>query len=500
MKRLSNYGDNVSIEFSVIDDGIGMTPEQLEHVFQSFSQANDATSRKFGGTGLGLSISQELVKMMNGEIKVKSEVGKGTSFSFEILFKLKDHLNKRQYRLPSMKFLNKRILVIDASNKNVMQLINMLGYFKYRTHAVPSFEESVIEEGMEFDIVIINKNQLSVSTADRLMLMQKEQGFKIVILSDLFTTLSNDILKSISVDSYVNAPFNQQNILNMLIDLYALKKLDNRSRVKSSKHLLQDVIDKKILIAEDNEVNHKVISGLLAQTGIELTYVINGKEAVDMLLSGKKFDLILMDLSMPIMDGYEATKEIRAHSKFDDIPILALTADVMDEAINKASASGMQGHISKPIIIDIFYKKIYDVFTIPKKQIKKESIKNIEISTQDNEYDEISISVGLERYNNDTSFYNTILKDFKKMYINSPLDLEELCRLGNYKEARHKAMDIKDVSLSIGAYKLCESAATMEYNLEKGPRSNWVKLIAFYEIELGKLFKDIDTYLKKTHS
>lgn len=500
VKKVSDSGDMITLEFIVEDDGIGMTEEQLQTVFQSFAQANDSTSRKFGGTGLGLSISQELVRMMNGEIKVKSEVSKGTTFSFKIAFQLKDHLNKRQYRLPSVKYLNKRILVVDSSSKNAMQLIRMLGYFKYRIHTIPSFAESVLDESMKFDIVIVSKNQLNTQTVGILTKMKQEQKFKIVILSELFSSLNNEILKTIEVDNYLQTPFNQQNILNLIIDLYAPKKVQNKARIGTSKNLLQNVHDKKILIAEDNEVNHKVITGLLANTGIEVTYVVNGREAVDILLSGRQFDLVLMDINMPIMDGFEATQEIRRQKIFEDIPILALTADVMDEAISHAMDVGMQGHISKPIIIDIFYKKIYEALQVEKKESAKEIKVPIQLDTVGSEYEELSVEVGLERYNNDREFYCSILEDFKKMYRNSPIDLEELCRVGNYKGARHKAMDIKDVALSIGAYKLCESAATMEYSLEKGPRSNWVKLIAFYKLELEKLFKDIDAYLKKSHS
>ena len=347
---------------------------------------------------------------------------------------------------------------------------------------------------------MINKNQLNIATVRRLQQMQKEQVLKLVILNDLFSSLNTKILKELHVDGYLKIPFNQQNILNMMIDLYVSKKVDSKSRLKKAKNILDGEVNKKILVAEDNEVNHKVITGLLSNTGISITYVLNGKEAVDALLSGKEFDLVLMDLNMPIMNGYEAARKIRQHKKFDTIPILALTAEVMEEAIEKVISCGMQGHISKPIIIDIFYKKIYDAFHLPKKEEQLNILKTLALESEEAEYSQISIEIGLERYNNDTEFYRSILKDFKKMYINSALELEDLCRIGNYKEARLKAMDIKDVSLSIGAYKLCENAATMEYSLEKGPRSNWVKLIAFYEAELAKLFKDIDDYLKKSHS
>lgn len=499
LKKVSNHGHSVKIEFFITDTGIGMTQEQVATVFQSFSQANESISRKFGGTGLGLSISQELVKMMHGEIKVKSELHKGTTFSFSLSFKLKDHLNKRHYRLPSVEFMNKRALIIDSSESNTLQLIRMLGYFKYKTHTIPSFEEAIIDEDLHFDILIVNKDQLTVSTLEKLGQMREKHDFKLVLLSELFSSLNNDMLDSIVIDGYLKTQFTKQNILNLIINLYTSKNVTKVLPVNKSKNILNDITHAKILVAEDNEVNHKVIKGLLRDTTIDITFVINGKEAIDILLNGEKFDLILMDLSMPIMNGYEATKEIRNHSRFDAIPILAFTADVMEETITKAMSTGMQGHISKPIIIDIFYNKIHDALKMQTKNENNSALHNLELEILESDYSELSTSVGLKCHNNDKSFYNATLKDFKIMYINSALDLEELCRLGKFRDARHKAMDIKDVSLSIGAYNLCESAAMMEYSLEKGQRSGYKELIAFYELELAKLFKDIDLYLKNNH-
>jgi len=355
LKKVSSHGHSLKIEFSITDTGIGMTKEQVATVFHSFSQANESISRKFGGTGLGLSISQELVKMMHGEIKVKSELHKGTTFSFALNFKLKDHLNKRHYRLPSAEYMNKRALIIDSSEQNTLQLIRILGYFKYKTHTIPSFEEAIIDDDLYFDILIVNKDQLTVSTLEKLRKMREKHDFKLVLLSELFSSLNNDMVDSIEIDGYLKTQFNQQNILNLIISLYTSEGVKKALPVNKSKNILNDIKNAKILVAEDNEVNHKVIKGLLRDTVIDITFVVNGKEALDTLLNGEKFDLILMDLSMPVMNGYEATKEIRNHSRFDTIPILAFTADVMEETIKKTVSSGMQGHISKPIIIDIFY-------------------------------------------------------------------------------------------------------------------------------------------------
>ena len=280
----------------------------------------------------------------------------------------------------------------------------------------------------------------------------------------------------------------------MIIELYVTKNLTAKSQKINIKDKLKKFSNKKILVVEDNTLNHKVIAGLLSETGIDLTFAINGQEAVDLVLKGTKFDVVLMDINMPIMDGYDASREIRKHKQYNSLPILALTADVMEESISKALASGMQGHIAKPIIVDIFYKKILD--SLAGKPIYiNESL--IEKPKQSDEFEEISISIGLGRCDNDEKFYKSILKDFKVMYINSSIRLEELCREGKFKEARSMAMDIKDVALNIGAYNLCENAATMEYEFEKGERSKWQKLVGSYTTSLDKLFKDIDKYLKR---
>lgn len=497
VKKLSTYNDSVKLAFSISDTGIGMTPTQIENVFNSYSQAEGSTSREFGGTGLGLSISKQLVEMMNGEIKVQSKKGVGTIFTFSILFKLKDAQNVRQYRLPSSSMLDKRILIIDSVNKNIITLKKSLEYFNYKTHSIPSFEEAVIEPDMEFDIVILNEDKLSVLTVDKIREMQKSLKVKLVIMSDIHNNLENEFLKNLEVDAYLRIPFTQQSMLDLVIELYAVKSNENRSKKLTLKDRLKELSGKKVLVAEDNELNHKVISGLLLKSGIELTYVLNGQEAVDLIRKDIKFDMILMDINMPIMNGYDASLEIRKDAKYDYIPILALTADVMDESIRKALDSGMQGHISKPIVVDTFYKKLLEILEEPVALERDVSKIKKAFNAKSDEYEELSVSSGLAGCKRDEELYKSILEDFKVIYLDSSEKLENFCTEGNFKEARNMAMDIKDVALNIGAYNLCEVTANLEYEFEKGTRSNYSPLISAYKISLDKLYINIDSYLEK---
>ncbi|MDQ7066770.1 MAG: response regulator [Sulfurimonas sp.] len=349
---------------------------------------------------------------------------------------------------------------------------------------------------MRFDIVIVNQYNLTLEAIEAIKRMRVVTKTKLVILSELHSKVDTKLIENIEVDSYIQVPCSQQSILNMIIDLYVAKNLDKRSRKTNMKDKLKTLINKKILVAEDNEVNQKVIMGLLAQTGIEVTFVDDGQEALDLVKKDIPFDLLLMDINMPRMNGYEASREIRKTSKYNNIPILALTGDVMDNAIAKATQSGMQGHIAKPIIIDIFYKKIFDTLSDERRDLVDKTLINYDDKNEDG-FDELSISVGLGRCNGDVEFYKTILKDFKSMYITSVNRFIELCNNENFREARHISMDIKDVALNIGAYNLCESAATMEYEFEKGSRSNWREFVNFYDTSLSKLFIDIDKYLNQ---
>ena len=499
VEKLASEFETVTLKFSVSDTGIGMTDEQVNKIFNSFYQAEDSTSRKFGGTGLGLSISKNLVEKMGGSINVTSQKGVGTTFYFTINFKLKDSQNKRQYRLPSAKLLGKKILIVDPSNKNVISLINLFGYFNYQVNSIPSFDGSDIDLNSRYDIIVVDQHILTNDSIKILKKMKVNSGAKIVITSEVHSGLSSNILDNIDIDFYLEMPCTQQNILNMIVDLYISKNNNSVPKKISVKDKLKKLSNKKILIAEDNEINQKVIAGLLANLDLELTFVDNGEDAVKMVKKGMDFDLILMDINMPKLNGYEASKQIREYPKYDDVQIFALSGDVTQEAIENSLSSGMQGHISKPIIIDQFYKTLLDALQIKdKKPIIEPTILPSSIDEIDNneEYTELSIDDGLLRCENDMDFYKSILIEFKNIYRSSPSSLEELCVKDDFKKARKMSMDIKDVALNIGAYNLCESAASMEYEFEKGSRGNWWENISLYEKSLYKLFDEIDKYLR----
>jgi len=484
VKKILDHDENVKLKFIVSDSGIGMTKSQMQNLFQSYHQATASTTREFGGTGLGLSISKELVELMDGEIDVKSQKDIGSTFTFSINFKLKDLKNKRQYRLPSASMLHKKILIVDDSNKNVISLMKFFGYFNYKIHTIRSFEKDTLKSNMIFDIVVINQTKLSTIAINKIKEIQLKYSSKLVVLSELYSTINDKSLQGIKINSYLKNPFTQHTVLNMISELYSTK--DKEVGIKER---LKDLSGKKILVAEDNKLNHKVIFSLLSHTDIELVFVEDGKNVLELLDNGIKFDMILMDINMPVLGGYEATQEIRKNKNYDDIPILALSADATDKAMQRAVISGMQGYLLKPIEVDIFYKNIFDILS------KTEDDSLFAVEDKNDDFKELSISLCLKKCNDDEDFYKLILEDFKKMYKDSEQRFEKLCINSEFKEAKQMAMDVRDVALNIGAYHLYKSAANMEQVFSRGFADNWQELLKDYSLNLKNLFKDIDKYL-----
>jgi signal transduction histidine kinase/CheY-like chemotaxis protein len=494
IRKTSQYGDTLTLEFRVRDNGIGMTEAQLKNIFNSYAQASESTSREYGGTGLGLSIVKYLVDLMKGDIHVESKKHHGTLFIVHLKFSIQKEKEKRFYRLPSREYLDRRVLLVDKSQKNIQKLQEAFGYFNYTVHVIPSFKDSVLDGNILFDIVVVNKEFLDDEAIEIIKGMKAKSGTKFILFSDSVLEIDTELLNRVKVDAHLSRPFTQDDILNILKSVCDVKNKEAKEEQPlESKIKLQELGKKRILIAEDNKVNHKVLKGLLSDTDMEIIFAEDGLEVLDIIKNEEQFDLILLDINMPQLNGYDTAKEIRKIGRYSKTPILALTADVMQNAIDKAMLSGMQGHIAKPIIVNEFYEKLYYFLTQkPKAALEYEQQQN----SKQKVYQEFSIEKGLENTHGDKRLYKTLLLEFVNGYKNSAATIAELLKVGKFKEARIMAMDVKDVALNIGAYKLYENAAAMQYTFEKASRGNYKEVLGYYEETLNSLIKEIKHYLQ----
>ncbi|MEA1953048.1 MAG: response regulator [Campylobacterota bacterium] len=350
--QLPNKAEKSILEFRVIDTGIGITPEQIDKLFQTFGQADDSTSRKYGGSGLGLTISKQLVEMMGGTIKIESEIGVGSQFIFTI--QTEQQKEKRNYRLPSKDLMNKNVLLIDANEKTTKSLSDMLSYFHYTTTCISDYklaESTLLEQ--DFDFICVNHK--SIIECEEII-KRVECNTKVVVMKSDMDSNDEEVIHGVAISSYLTKPFTPQLVFSMILELYDEQKVTKIISDKSlTKKDLHTLTGSHIFIAEDNAINQTVMIALLEDTGIKTTILNNGQEVLEQLALHDDVELILMDINMPIMNGYDAVTEIRDNSKYDHIPIIALTASTLAKDIEKANEVGMVEHISKPINVNMLY-------------------------------------------------------------------------------------------------------------------------------------------------
>jgi len=367
-----------SLTFNIKDTGIGIEEDKLKAIFNKFTQADSSTTREFGGTGLGLNIAQELVNLMGGDIKVMSEVARGSSFTFTIELPVTENLKKTSFN--DVDITGSKILVIDDNEVNCKILKEQLDYWRCNSIAVNSALKGVSvlkkleEKGTTLDLIIVDYQMPKNSGEDFVRAIKKHEKFKeipVIMLSSVDTRDLQDRMSGLAISTFLTKPARASALLNAINDTTYSKRasqsyrgLDinlssahkNNKAHTLSKDLTSDFSQKTavdILIAEDNEVNQMYAKYLLEDLGLSFEIVPNGRAAVAKWksLSPK---MILMDISMPEMNGYEATAEIRkieSNLGLPRTPIIAVTAHSMPEDEETCLKNDMDGYLSKPMAI-----------------------------------------------------------------------------------------------------------------------------------------------------
>jgi len=359
--------DQAELKFSIKDTGIGLSCEQKEYVFESFTQAGMSNNRKYNGTGLGLTISQMFVQMMGGEIQVESELNSGTVFYFSLKFNIKEK-NKRKYILPS-ELENMRVLVIEDDIVSQKMLKTILESFRFNVSVAGSAEDGIeiLEQAPEtapFSIIFMDWNLPGMSCNEASSFIKSNIRLThIPSIIMIISYLQNEIMDQSNmtmIDGFLIKPVNHSMIFNVIIDVFDKEGGRYRSAKKyipESRANTWDFTGSRILLVEDNEINQQIVCELLEPEGFIVNTVNNGKEAVTMTETAS-FDCILMDIQMPEMDGIEATKIIRKNPLYKDLPIIALTANVMQSDLEKYLKNGMDDYIFKPIDVEKLFAKL----------------------------------------------------------------------------------------------------------------------------------------------
>jgi two-component system sensor histidine kinase/response regulator len=450
-----------ALSFGVRDTGIGMTGEQLDKLFQSFSQVDDSHSRKYGGSGLGLVISQRLAHAMGSEIGVSSRPGEGSEFSFDLHLEVVEA--ERGWQQYSTLLPKQRILIVDDNATNLKALGELLISWKVSDvaqardgeEAVRLFRQAV-QDGTPFDIVLLDMNMPGIDgheTARRMRRHSEHSLPRIVLLNS-----SESSTQPGGIDLTLPKPVRQSDLYNALLSLLDIQPVRTRNdSAQDSGDSNIDFSGYRLLLVEDNHVNQLVARGMLSKTGLDLDIRENGADAVSAVQS-KPYDLVLMDVQMPIMDGLEATREIRRlGGVYSELPIIAMTANVLESDAQNCLAAGMDAHIGKPINKQELLSCMARFLTRAAAGLARED--GVATGQPDlGGLPGIDVAEGIKHMRGDAEAYRKVLHSFWQRYRDSDEQLRASIEGDDWPAARHLARTLRGAAQNVAAGELAQAA------------------------------------------
>jgi PAS domain S-box-containing protein len=362
-RKVSEENDDCLFQIEVIDSGIGVTEEQKARLFRSFEQADSSTSRKFGGTGLGLAISKKIVEMMNGSIWVDSEPGKGSTFAFQF-HALRGESAQESLLAPGVKWDNMRVLLVDDSEEVREYFASIAERIGIRCDVAANGDEAcrfIEQAGRPYDVYFVDWKMPGM---DGIELSRRIGDYGasdsvIIMISGADWNLVENEARNAGVDKFLQKPLFASSIadcINQCLGVNAaLPDRTGRQNVEGC------FAGYRILLVEDVEINREILLSVMEPTALEITCAENGVAAVEAFAAApEEYDMIFMDVQMPEMDGYEATRCIRVmeSEQARKIPIVAMTANVFREDVERCLGAGMNDHVGKPLDFDDVMEKL----------------------------------------------------------------------------------------------------------------------------------------------
>jgi two-component system sensor histidine kinase/response regulator len=465
-----------TIQFTVRDTGIGMTREQVGKLFTAFSQADVSVTREYGGTGLGLTISKRLVELLNGDISVESSPGAGSTFSFTAAFARQPKERERRLLIPA-DLAGHKVLIVDDNQTAREILTEQIKSFGLETSAVESGEEAIRElkvaaSEKPYGLVLIDWKTPGKDDIETAKLISEDNELgnaQVIIMVTAFG--QEEVMKraeEVGINTFLIKPVNQSLLFDTIMQSFGrnVSSIDYiRSDQVNHPKIMDGMFGARVLLVEDNIVNQLLAVEILRGAGLVVDVANNGKEAVE-AVAGSDYDLVLMDIQMPAMGGYEATRMIRADARYTSLPIVAMTAHAMQGAREECLEAGLDDYVSKPIDPDQLFSVLARCLKLRTRDATETQC--TQPSCQDSasylpeSLPGIDIGAGLKRLNGNHELYIKMLLDFPEKYAIPVEDIKNALKNRDVDTALRLSHTIKGVAGNLSFHEVHDSARRLE--------------------------------------
>jgi polar amino acid transport system substrate-binding protein len=495
--------DKVWIEFSVKDSGIGIDEAELPRLFKPFTQLDGSTTRRYGGSGLGLSICKHLIELMQGSLSIESSPGRGSSFNFVIPLGISGCSTADDWT-PEPDLRGLKVLVVDDNPTALELLTQRLASFTFEVTPVQSANEAMRllceadhNESKPYRLVLMDWRMPGLNGIDAgRLIKQNRDGLSHVPAVILITAYGREEVmlqaESAAMDAILIKPLSPSILFDTVIRVLHDEEVSEPLRMGGSISPMAHLTGTALLV-EDNVINQQVAKEILESMGLSVHTVNNGLEALKSL-EQQRYDIVLMDLQMPEMDGYEATRRIRAEAKYSQLPVIAMTAHAMAEERERCLAAGMNEHLPKPIDPPQLFN-ILSLYLKPAAPGKTPS--QLNHSDLPADLPGIDLNWGLERVGGNKQLYQNLLSEFVAIHREDMNILETYLRLGNIDGARHILHTLEGVSGNVGAHALQHASKTVHNTLKSEGAHSMTHLPDAFRQTFTDLIDVLQDYLAK---
>jgi two-component system, sensor histidine kinase and response regulator len=480
-----NNTNDAQITFYVKDNGIGISPEYLTKLFKPFSQQDASSTREYGGTGLGLCISRQLVEMMNGSIWVESKPGEGSTFYFSARFEQQISEQAQELTLPT-DMRNQRVLLVDDCVESRMIQGKMLESFGFHVETVSAGEESLdllkdnLDQPKPIHLILMDwlMPGLDGIETSRRIREHLKLSIPIIMMTAFGRERERRYAKRVGINAFLPKPISSSTLFDTIMDAFGREvtpKQTSQEPFTTETTLYEKRLRGiRVLLAEDNPINQDVIRAVLEEANMMVEIVSNGKKALS-AIRAKEFDVVLMDVQMPIMDGFEATSRIKEDMGDEAPPIVALTAHAMKGDEERCLSAGMDGYISKPISQNRLFRTIWRLTKDPSSQPKrKKTIKDplkkepaVENRLPDS-LPGLHIRKALTALQIQPEIYQQVLEKFLNTHHSIVTQIRNAYISKDWDTFQHLAHSLKGSAGNIGAFELQKVAGQLEKESNTG--------------------------------